>query len=248
MRYAIISDIHGNLVAFQAVLEDIKIRGGVDHIWCLGDIVGYGPDPAECIWLLRQYDHVCVAGNHDWAAIEKADVDDFNSDAAAACLWTGRRLDPQSVDYLAGLPCRLCEDNFTLTHGSPREPIWEYLLSTYSAQISFRYFETRFCIVGHSHVPLVFESLPSGAECWFHELPVDTPLELAADTESRLIINPGSVGQPRDGDPRASYAIYDSNDVVLWHHRVPYEIAVTQQKMIDYGLPSRLAARLSHGW
>ena len=245
MRYAIISDIHSNLVAFKAVLQDINTRGMVDRIWCLGDIVGYGPEPNECIGLLRQYDHVCVAGNHDWAAIEKVTVDDFNSDAAAACRWTEHQLGPQEADYLTDLPMLVHEDDFTLAHGSPREPIWEYLLSTYSALINFDYFNTDYCLVGHSHVPLVFESSAVNGECVFHELQIDSPLSL---TESRLIVNPGSVGQPRDGDPRASYAIYDSDDKVIWYHRVPYEIAATQQKMTDYGLPSRLASRLSHGW
>ncbi|MEE8469979.1 MAG: metallophosphoesterase family protein [Dehalococcoidia bacterium] len=244
MLYAIVSDIHGNLAAFQAVLRDIDMRGEIGRIWCLGDIIGYGPDPRECIELLRQYDHVCVAGNHDWAAIEKVSVDDFNSDAASACRWTGSQLDPQEVDYIANLPLSITDDDFTLAHGSPREPIWEYLLSTYTARISFEHFETKFCLVGHSHVPLMFQLLNSSSECTLHELSTDSPFNLE---ESRLIINPGSVGQPRDGDPRASYAIYDSDQNVIWHHRVPYDIALTQQKMTAHGLPYRLAMRLSYG-
>lgn len=245
MRYAIVSDIHGNLVAFQAVLQDIRMRGQVDRIWCLGDITGYGPEPKKCIETLRQFDHICIAGNHDWGAIEKVNLDDFNSDAATACRWTGHQLSTAEIDYLGNMPSTICEDNFTLAHGSPREPLWEYLLSTYSAQASFDYFESEFCLVGHSHVPLVFESVATSGECSFRELLMDIPLSL---TGNRMIINPGSVGQPRDGDPRASYAIYDSNDKVIWHHRVPYDIASTQQRMLDHGLPSRLAARLSNGW
>jgi len=245
MRYAIVSDIHSNLTAFQVVLEDIEARGEFERIWCLGDIVGYGPDPKECIALLRQYDHICVAGNHDWGAIGKIDIDDFNPEAAAACRWTRQQLDQQDVDYLANLPLVISEGNFTLAHGSPREPIWEYLVSIHVARVSFSYFKTKFCLVGHSHVPVVFESLAPAGECLLHEFNSDMPLNLG---ENRLVINPGGVGQPRDGDPRASYAIYDSDCNVIWHYRVPYDVASTQQRMKEYGLPYRLAARLSHGW
>ncbi len=245
MRYAIISDIHSNLAAFQAVLHDINGTGSIDRIWCLGDIVGYGPDPKECIELLRQYEHVCVAGNHDWGALEKIDLNDFNPEAAAACRWTGQQLGPDEIDYLANLPLTLQEGDFTLAHGSPREPIWEYLLSTYSARISFDYFQTKYCLVGHSHVPAVFEQLADSEDCFLAELSPDAPLILG---ENRQIINPGGVGQPRDGDPRAAYAIYDSEHGVIQHHRVPYDIDATQQKMAEYGLPSRLITRLSYGW
>jgi predicted phosphodiesterase len=244
MRYAIISDIHSNLAAFQAVLNDINKTGGIERIWCLGDIVGYGPDPKECIELLRQYEHVCVAGNHDWGALEKIDLNDFNPEAAAACRWTGQQLGPDEIDYLANLPLTLQEGDFTLAHGSPREPIWEYLLSTYSARISFDYFQTKYCLVGHSHVPAVFEQLADSEDCFLAELSPDAPLILG---ENRQIINPGGVGQPRDGDPRAAYAIYDSEHDVIQHHRVPYDINATQQKMAEYGLPPRLITRLSYG-
>jgi predicted phosphodiesterase len=245
MRYAVISDIHSNLTAFQAVLQDIEARGGFERIWCLGDIVGYGPDPKECIELLRQYDHICVAGNHDWGAIGKIGIDDFNPEAATACRWTVQQLEQGDVDYLANLPLTITEGDFTLAHGSPREPIWEYVVSVHVAKVSFNYFKTKFCLVGHSHVPLVFESLVPDGDCTVYEFPVDTPMTLNGN---RLIINPGGVGQPRDSDPRASYAIYDSDHRVVWHHRVTYDIASTQQRMREYGLPYGLAARLSHGW
>jgi predicted phosphodiesterase len=245
MRYAVISDIHSNLTAFQAILQDIEARGGFERIWCLGDIVGYGPDPKECIKLLRQYDHICVAGNHDWGAIGKIGIDDFNPEAAIACRWTGQQLDQEDTDYLANLPLTISEGDFTLAHGSPREPIWEYVVSVYVAKVSFNYFQTKFCLVGHSHVPLVFESLAPDGDCTVYEFPVGTPMALNGN---RLIINPGGVGQPRDSDPRASYAIYDSDQRVIWHYRVPYDIASTQQRMREYGLPYGLAARLSRGW
>jgi diadenosine tetraphosphatase ApaH/serine/threonine PP2A family protein phosphatase len=244
MRYAIVSDIHSNLEAFQAVLQDIEARGGVDRFWCLGDIVGYGPNPGECIELLRRHDHLCVAGNHDLCAIDKVDSRDFNSDAATACKWTGQQLTAQETDYVAALPTSICEGDFTLAHGSPRQPIWEYLISTYGARISFEYFDTRYCLVGHSHVPLVFALQESPDQCTCHEPPIDTPISLEGN---RLIVNPGSVGQPRDSDPRASYAVYDSDSNVMWLHRVPYDISATQQKMMDCGLPARLASRLTHG-
>lgn len=240
MRYAILADIHGNLVAFQAVLQDIAERGGADELWCLGDIVGYGPDPSECIALLRQLPRLCVAGNHDWAAIGKVDISDFNPDAAQACRWTSRQLSPEDVRYLENLPLSIIRDDFTIVHGSPREPIWEYVLSTQSAAANFSYFQTRYCLIGHSHAPLVFEHV--GEACLLKELPAALKLG-----ENRLIINPGGVGQPRDGDPRAAYAIYDERDKTIYHYRVPYDIEATQERMMRLGLPNFLAMRLSYG-
>jgi len=245
MRYAIISDIHSNLAAFQAVLQDIKQRGGVGRIWCLGDIVGYGPDPRECIDLLREWDHVCVAGNHDWGALGKIDLSEFNPEAAEACRWTGRQLRPEDADYLDGLPLTVTEGDFTLAHGSPREPIWEYLVSIYVAKASLAYFDTGFCLVGHSHVPVVFEQITEDGDCVLQEIAAGDAVRLG---QNRLIINPGSIGQPRDHDPRAAYAIYDSDQNVIWCYRVPYDFASTQQKMLEHGLPLLLISRLSHGW
>ena len=243
MRYAIIADIHANLAAFTAVLEDIERRGGVTEVWCLGDVVGYGPEPHECIALLRQTNHVCVAGNHDWAAIGKVDTSEFNPDAAAACHWTAEQLSYEDGDYLTNLPLVIEKGDFTLVHGSPREPIWEYILSTGIAEANFAYFKSPFCLVGHSHLPLVFYPNESGA-CSFSRLLPDGELPLG---KSRLIINPGGVGQPRDGDPRASYAIYDSESKVVTLYRVPYDINATQAKMVAQGLPMRLVTRLSYG-
>jgi diadenosine tetraphosphatase ApaH/serine/threonine PP2A family protein phosphatase len=243
MRYAVLADIHSNLAAFEAVLQDIKKRGDVEEIWCLGDIVGYGPHPRECIELLRQHRHVCIAGNHDWATIGKADISYFNPDAATACLWTAERLAAADIEYLQRLPLSVHRDDFTLVHGSPREPIWEYILSINTARINFGKFETRFCLIGHSHIPLVFEHDERGGEYFISELPPELPLKEG----KRLIINPGGVGQPRDGDPRASYVIYDSQRGVLYHYRVDYDISLTQQKMMEEKLPPRLATRLSYG-
>lgn len=243
MRYAIIADIHANLPAFKAVLEDIVRQGGANKLWCLGDIVGYGPDPHECIELLCQTDHVCVAGNHDWAAIGKVDTSYFNPDAAAACHWTTKQLDSADVRYLANLSLVIEDGDFTLVHGSPREPIWEYLVSTGMAKENFAYFKSQYCLVGHSHVPLVF-SYGGGDACSGSRF--STSVELVKDG-NRLIINPGGVGQPRDGDPQASYAIYDSETRLVKLYRVPYDIRATQDRMVKCGLPLSLVARLSYG-
>ena len=244
MRYAILADIHSNLVAFQAVLADTEAGGGFDEIWCLGDVVGYGPEPHACIELLRSYKHICVAGNHDWAAIGKTDISDFNPDAALACRWTTQRLNARDIDYLLSLPEKLVLGDFTLVHGSPHYPVWEYLLSTSEAGDNFGYFDTNFCLVGHSHVPLVFVQDKAG-NCFGVRIPDEINL---ASQGNRLIINPGGVGQPRDGDPKASYIIYDSEAQMMYHYRVHYDITTTQKKMAEYKLPSSLIFRLSYGY
>lgn len=240
MRYGILADIHSNLAAFQAVLDDMEARGGVDEIWCLGDIVGYGPDPSECIALLRQYAHLSVAGNHDWASIGKVDVSDFNPDAAAACRWTAGQLTQEDVVYLEGLPLTVRRGEFTIVHGSPREPIWEYVVSARTALASFDSFDTKYCLIGHSHMPLFFEH--TGETCVLQPLPEE--LRLA---DNRLIINPGGVGQPRDGDPSASYAVCDEDEMAVYHYRVAYDVEATQERMLRQGLPEFLVARLSYG-
>ncbi len=243
MRYAIIADIHANLEAFTAVLGDIKEQSGVEEVWCLGDVVGYGPDPSRCIELLRQQNHVCVAGNHDWAAIGKIDTAYFNSDAAAASRWTAAQLSPEDVEYLTNLPLVVEKGDFTLVHGSPREPVWEYLLSPSNARENFSYFKSRFCLVGHSHIPLVFRYDDTG-ECSSSRFSPNIRLVLG---KSRLIINSGGVGQPRDGDPRASYAIGDSEARTVRLYRVAYDINATQSKMVKQGLPMRVVSRLNYG-
>lgn len=245
MRYALLSDIHGNLAAFEAVLADIETKE-IAEIWCLGDIVGYGPDPVECISLLRKQPHVCIAGNHDWAAAGLVDTSEFNDTAAAAVRWTSQQLGKAEIDYLRSLPLRLKLDDFTLVHGSPRNPIWEYMVSVASAQENLTHFETKYCLVGHSHIPLIFQCDQN--DCRLARFPENMPLDPSETAEYRLIINPGGVGQPRDGDARASYAIYDSQENVIYHYRVEYDIKATQQKMLQLGLPETLALRLNYGW
>ena len=153
MRYLLVSDIHGNLQAFEAVLQDAP--PGLP-VWCLGDLVGYGPNPNECIELLQSLDHECIVGNHDWAAMNKVDLNDFNPDAKQAVQWTQEQLTPASVAYLESLPATLVKGAFTLVHGSPREPIWEYILYPPIACTNFAYLETPHCLVGHTHVPIKF--------------------------------------------------------------------------------------------
>lgn len=242
MRALIVADIHSNLEAFEAVIRDAEARGGFDQVWSLGDLVGYGPDPGPCIELMQQYEHRGVAGNHDLAAIGRLSLEAFNVYAAEANRWTSLQLSREHAAYLARLPLKLEVDEFTLVHGSPRDPIWEYVISVPSAVASFLHFDTYWCLVGHSHIPFVCRPAEKGAV--FLEFPLDTPVTLGTE---RLIINPGGVGQPRDGDPRAAYAIYDSSIEAVSHHRVEYDIPATQLKMVRRGLPKFLADRLAEG-
>jgi diadenosine tetraphosphatase ApaH/serine/threonine PP2A family protein phosphatase len=242
MRYAILADIHANLTALRAVLDDIEGKGGVDEIWCLGDIVGYGPEPGQCIKLLRQYNPVCVVGNHDLGAIGKLELSYFNPYAAIACEWTAGQLTPGDIWYLENLPVTVQKGDFFLVHGSPSEPVLEYVMSTSIAEKNFSFFKSNFCLVGHTHVPLAFKD--DGGSCSSISLSLGIGLVLG---KHRMIINPGGVGQPRDGDPRASYAIYDTEGSMLRLYRIPYDIRATQDKMMQAGLPIQLVTRLEAG-
>lgn len=244
MRAAVLADIHGNLVALDAVLKDMEARGGAGQLWCLGDTVGYGPEPSKCIQRLRQYDHLCIAGNHEYASTGRVDTFDFNPDAAAAVQWTAEHLTQDDKQYLQGLSVTLVEGAFTMAHGSPRSAVWEYLVNSAQAIENFDYFKTPFCLIGHSHIPLYFEYLEEEGLCPGKRFEDGALLKLG---KNRLIINPGSVGQPRDRDPRASYAIYDSDGRTIQLFRVPYDIAATQSEMEQYGLPRSLIDRLSKG-
>ncbi len=248
MRCLLISDIHGNLEALKAVLDDVDLQQ-IDAVWHLGDVVGYGPDPNACVELLRSLPNLLnVAGNHDWAIIEKLDISDFNAEARWACNWTKNRLSDDSWEYLSTLEEKVVEGDFTIVHGSPQYPIWEYILHTSTAMLNFDHFLTRFCLIGHTHAPVVYhyteEYNPNGA-CEAILPPENEPYEFKT---GRYIINPGSVGQPRDGDPRSSYVILDTDANTVTYHRVEYPIEETQGKMEEQGLPIRLIARLSHGW
>jgi diadenosine tetraphosphatase ApaH/serine/threonine PP2A family protein phosphatase len=242
MRYAIIADVHANLAALRAVLDDIQAKGGVDEIWCLGDIVGYGPEPRRCLEFVKKYCSVSIAGNHDLAAIGKLELSYFNPAAAEACQWTMNELNPVDVRYLADLHLKMERGDFTLVHGSPSDPVLEYVISSSIAEKNFPFFDKRFCLVGHSHVPVAFRE----------EGHTSRPIHLMEGVglvlhTHRMIVNPGSVGQPRDGDPRASYAIYESEGMMFRLHRVQYDISATQDKMMQAGLPVSLITRLEQG-
>jgi diadenosine tetraphosphatase ApaH/serine/threonine PP2A family protein phosphatase len=242
MRYAIIADIHANLAALTAVLEDISKKDQVAEIWCLGDVVGYGPDPGPCIDLLRQLKPVCVAGNHDRAVIGKVELSYFNPLAAIACQWTASQLNAAQVLYLERLPLTVERGDFLLVHGSPMDPVLEYVMSAGIAARNFAFFRLPFCLVGHTHVPLAFRE--EDGSCQPVGLSPGVGLVLG---KQRMIINPGGVGQPRDGDPRASYAIYESEGRILRLYRVPYDIRATQDRMMQAGLPIQLITRLEAG-
>lgn len=243
MRYLIISDVHANQAALSAVLAD---AGSFDFIWNLGDLVGYGPSPNECIEQLRELPHFSLAGNHDWAALGKLDITSFNSDARLSSVWTQSELTPASRAYLESLPTHVIQEQFTLAHASPRQPVWEYVLDPLIAQRNFAYFETPYCLVGHTHVPIIYyqpNDNPDG--CQVLVPPYDGPVQL--EGEARLILNPGGVGQPRDGNPEASYAILDTETMTWEHHRVSYAIEITQERMRARDLPARLIERLEYG-
>ncbi|HVU70193.1 MAG TPA: metallophosphoesterase family protein [Ktedonobacteraceae bacterium] len=378
MRYAIFTDIHANLEALETVLariDELALEQPIDQIWFLGDLVGYGPNPNECIEKLRARTDVIIAGNHDWAAVGKLDLDDFSAAARISAEWTAKELTPEHRDFLRNLPERLEMGECTLVHGSPYGPLWEYLTSEVLAERSFQYFNSRFCIVGHTHVPVIFqqpytlaneptekldpiqedtaemsaivltsqqaeqaesalrdaeqEASTQAALATFAEeavtlthlngkTPAETPetpdeqtagsadqeagdheavaydipdqttsendiqhaedrlndeieelLELLGLSQSmvqvtnemltppedtweppqkyRAIINPGGVGQPRDGDPRAAFMIYDSEACTFTFYRIPYDFEKTQEKIILAGLPQYLAVRLAYG-
>ncbi len=246
MRALIISDVHSNLEAFDAVLADADACGGYHVVWFLGDLVGYAADPGPCIARLRSLQHVAIAGNHDHAVTGKLNPDLFNGAARAAALWTAYQLTYDELAYLAGLPEVQTVGDFTHVHGSLRDPVMEYLISEPAALATFALLATSFCLVGHSHYPLVWTEREGGADVAL--LDVTEPLLL--DANRRLIVNPGSVGQPRDGDWRASYLLYDSDagDAgILEHRRVKYDIATAQRKIRAAGLPESLADRLARG-
>jgi diadenosine tetraphosphatase ApaH/serine/threonine PP2A family protein phosphatase len=243
MRILIISDIHANLTAFETVLGDA--RGQWDYVWCLGDVVGYGPDPNECVDLLRTMPHLCLAGNHDWAALGRLDIRTFNPDARKAVDWTRAALTAGNTAYLEALPTTFVIGSYTLAHGSPREPVWEYILEPLIAALNFSHFETPYCLVGHTHQPIIYEQTSEHGDT---EAIPPAYRQRRALNGRRQIINPGSVGQPRDANPDACYALLDDETNTWEYRRVPYNVAEVQQRMRQHDMPDRLIARLEHGW
>lgn len=244
MSLAVISDVHGNLDALEAVMADISRRRGIREVFFLGDAVGYGPEPNECVSILVGEAKILLAGNHDWAAVGLTDIDYFNPAAKAAILWTAGALTPESKSAIEGsfaLVKRLKKfGGLFLVHASPVEPgEWHYVLTLEDARLNFAHFAERICLLGHSHAPFVVETLPPGDVAVRRDEPV------RFSPGGRYIINAGSVGQPRDGDPRACYAVLDEEEVRFV--RVPYDIGATQKKMREAGLPAALIERLSRG-
>ena len=242
MRALIISDVHSNLEALRMVLQDAFRHGGFDVVWNLGDLVGYGPEPGECIDLLRRHHLVCIAGNHDEAVVGKISFAEFNTYAADAARWTATQLEYRHISFLYNLRKMERVGDFTLVHGTLRDPLWGYLVDQQSAYDTFNRLESLYCLVGHSHIAFLCAEMNSKVA--FQPLDEGGAVHLGSQ---RLIINSGGVGQPRDGDPRPSYAIYDSDDASITRYRVAYNISVTQEKMRDEGLPSYLIHRLSQG-
>jgi len=235
---AIISDIHSNIQALKAVLKEID---GVDEIWSLGDLVGYGPNPNEVIETLKNKLSISLAGNHDQGAIGKIDISDFTKVAAQAVSFTEKELSPENKRYLEELPTMQASKRFTLAHGAPGENQWEYILSFESALYNFDQFKTPWCFVGHTHLPAVFSKKAP------HVLVPQEDKAIKLDPADKLIINPGSAGQPRDGIAKSSYALFDykKNEFVL--KRVDYDISATQEAMEKRDLPKNLIERLGMG-
>lgn len=243
MRYAVLSDVHGNLEALEAVLAAVH-RDRPDTVVCLGDTVGYGPDPNACASRIQELGGPVLAGNHDRAALGALDVSAFTPMARAAIEWTIGVVSEETRRWLESLPDRLETPHFLAVHGSPRDPIEEYILDLPTSLAIFSEHAFSLCLVGHSHVPGAFVLERDGTVS-ARELPAGAAVPL--DPSSRYIVNVGSVGQPRDGDPRASYVLLDLTARTATLRRLGYAIAATQEKMTSRGLPVQLAQRLSLG-
>ncbi len=240
MRIAVVSDIHANLPALEAA---VRAAGEVDGLWHLGDTVGYGPEPDGVVARLRELGATGVQGNHDAAALGGPEIDWFNPDARGAMVWTRGVISTATRDWLAGLPATLTIGECTLVHGSPRDPMWEYITSVPVARANLARLTTRIGLHGHTHVPVAWLEDDGAVEV---VSPSDgSALELRG---RRVLANPGSIGQPRDGDARASFMILDTDADRLEWHRVAYDVAGVQQAMRAAALPSNLVARLSSGY
>lgn len=240
MRTLVVSDIHSNIEALNAVFADAEEHEPVERVLSLGDIVGYGPAPMACLEALWERHAVSIQGNHDAAVAGIIGVDDFNLYAAEASRWTTQQLSSDAVQYLADLPQELVDDSFLLVHGSPKGPLWDYLISYGQAVEAWDRTDSSDVLVGHTHFQFAVEA-GRGVE---HPGPTGLTVPLG---HARLVVNPGSVGQPRDSDSRAAYAIYDDDARMIYLHRVWYDISATQRAMADVGLPEALISRLSSG-
>lgn len=242
MRIAILSDIHGNRHAFEAVLDDAH-REAVDEAWCLGDLVGYGAAPNACVRLAREHCAVCLAGNHDLVVTGVMPMDDFSRNAAVAARWTQDEMDLDNIEFLRRLAPDGLEEEIGLFHASPRDPVWEYVLSSPLAERCLDVQQQRVALIGHTHVALSFHRHAGSA--------VDGQTRQSGDLVSvaggQWLMNPGSVGQPRDGDPRAAWLLLDTGAWTAEWRRVEYDIDAAGAAIIAAGLPSSLADRLQYG-
>ena len=243
MRLAFISDIHANLEALESVLADIE-QQKVDEIVCLGDIVGYGANPNECAEIVRKKSSTILLGNHDAAAVNLLATHHFNSHAKIAIEWTAGALKTDIRSFLLSLPLTITRDALTLVHSTPYEPnMWYYITSLEEAAFNFQYFETDVCLVGHTHIPIIIV-LDKKKEVYVHQA---TRVNVREMNGSRLLINVGSVGQPRDRNPQSCYAIFNTETGDFVYHRVTYDIEKTQAKMKKIKMPEFLITRLREG-
>jgi predicted phosphodiesterase len=242
MRVAIVSDIHGNRHAFEAVLDDIELSR-CSEMWCLGDLVGYGAEPNACVDLARQHAAVCLAGNHDMGVRGDLPLEEFSRGAALAARWTRETISAETLDYLLELRPQNLDEAVGLFHASPRDPVWEYVLSPLQAELCLDVQVHRVCLIGHSHVALSFSRQPGEPATGETRSPDD---ELHLET-GEWLVNPGSVGQPRDGDPRAAWLELDTDGWRAIYHRTDYDIAAAAAAIRAARLPDSLADRLTYG-
>lgn len=240
MKYGIISDIHGNLPALEKVIEKLKSLGA-ERFACGGDIVGYGAEPSKCIEIIRSLNCVTIAGNHDWAVVNLINPELFNVYARAAVLWTQKQLKSHELDFLKNLPLRAFFDDFEISHGTVNDPEnFDYIQSLEDAQLSFAEMQKPLCFLGHSHVPITFFEIGNSVS-------YSLETSITHEPKIRTIVNVGSVGQPRDENPRSSCALYNSITKEIQIHRVEYDIDSAAKAIIDAGLPKILASRLFEG-
>ena len=240
-----ITDIHANLTALEAVLAEID-EGGFEEIWCLGDVVGYGAEPDECTDLVRERCDLCLVGNHDIAVLGDLDISSFSEAAAAAVEWTRANVSDATLEFLRGLTPDGERAGVGLFHASPRDPVWEYVLSYEQAHANLLAQPGTVSLVGHSHVSLFF-AMPDGggiADTRGGQVGAGNQLDLSS---GRWLVNPGSVGQPRDGDPRAAWLALDTERLEATYHRVEYDIEKAAAAIVAARLPERLADRLKVG-
>jgi predicted phosphodiesterase len=242
MRLAVISDIHGNLPALEAVMAEVD-DAGIDETWSLGDVVGYGASPDACSAIVAERTTVSLVGNHDLGVLGALDLSAFSPAASAAVRWTQREASPDTLEYLRGLEPSDTSREIALYHASPRDPVWEYVLWAEQAEECMEVQAARVSLIGHSHLALYFGAPPEG------EVRADLPAdgETVDVSDGRWLLNPGSVGQPRDRDPRAAWLELDTSDWVAQWHRVPYDIDLAARAIAAAELPEQLGRRLYSG-